>query len=544
MGRTSSGQQKGPDTSWARPTSRLSGTARSTAGVMALTTLSRLLGFVRQAVLNAVFGATGSADVLNAVFNIPNNLRKLLAEGALSSAFIPVLSQAIVERDDGKNTAPEGIVRRLLGFQYLILVPLLLASVVFARPIVEFVLDFPDAERQLLAVGLFRWFIHYTLLISLSAVIMGSLNSSNRFAVPAFTPILFSVSVILSLVFLSGQLGVYAMAVGVLGGGVAQILFQLPQFRSKGFSFLPMFSFNDHAFKLILGRWIPVVAASSIFAINQLVAFRFASGLENGSASALANAVIFWQLPQGIFAVSVTTVLFPKMSRQAGQNDHVGLRASASSGLRSIAALLIPSSVLLAVFGPEVIAMAFQRGEFTASDTARTAEVLVFYCVGMVGVSCYTFLQRFFYAIGDYRSPIYTATGILVANIALSLWLKETALGPAGLALANSIGFTVGSLVLTFIARSRLNGVNGRDIVSTVLKAIVAAIAGGSVIVGSKAIFGPWWLAGSSVRGVMLLLLVGTLALAGTVVAMMLLRVEAARSIARRFIHDNQNSED
>jgi putative peptidoglycan lipid II flippase len=502
---------------------------------MGLTTLSRLLGFVRQAVLNAIFGATGSADVLNAVFNIPNNLRKLLAEGALSSAFIPVLSQSIAEREAGQERSPEDIVRRLLGFQYIVLVPLLLASVLFARPIVEVVLNFPDPSRQALAVGLFRWFIHYILLISLSAVMMGSLNSSNRFAVPAFSPILFSISVILALLFLSGELGVYAMVVGVLGGGVAQIIFQRPQFRSAGFSFVPLFSFGDPTFRRILLRWIPVVAASSIFAVNQLIAFRFASGLSDGSSSALANAVIFWQLPQGIFAISVTTVLFPKMSRQAGQDDTDGLRASVSQGLRSISALLIPSSLLLGVFGPEVISMAFQRGEFDAADTLRTAQVLVFYCVGMVSVSCYTFLQRFFYATGDYRSPIYTAIGILIVNITLSLWLKETVLGPAGLALANSVGFTAGSMALTLIARGKLNGIRGRDIVSTVWKATVAAVLGGVVIVGSKAIFGTWWLAGSSIPGVLLLVAIGTVALGATGGLLLVLRVDAAKTIARRF---------
>ncbi len=517
---------------------RLGGTARSTAAVMGLTTLSRLLGFVRQAALNAIFGATGSADVLNAVFNIPNNLRKLLAEGALSSAFIPVLSQSIAAREVGQDGKPDDIVRRLIGFQYVVLVPLLIVSVLFARPIIEVVLDFPDPGRQALAVGLFRWFIHYTLLISLSAVMMGSLNSSNRFAVPAFAPILFSLSVILALLFLSHQLGVYAMVVGVIGGGLAQILFQLPQFRRAGFSFSPLFSFRDPAFRRILSRWVPVVAASSIFAINQLIAFRFASGLEDGSSSALANAVIFWQLPQGIFAVSVTTVLFPKMSRQAGQNDKAGLRASVNRGLRSISALLIPSSVLLAIFGPEVIAVAFQRGEFNASDTMRTAEVLVFYCVGMVGVSCYTFLQRFFYASSDYRNPIFTAAAILLLNVTFSLWLKETVLGPAGLALANSIGFTVGSLVLTLIARRKLNGIGGRDIVSTVWKATAAALVGGLIIAGSKAILGPWWLAGSSVRGVLLLAIVGGLALAVTGGLLLVLRVDAARTIARRFSHE------
>ena len=155
----------------------LSRSARSTALVMSITALSRVLGFVRQATVNAVFGASGTADVLNAVFNIPNNLRKLLAEGALSSAFIPVLSQASADAEAEEAGIPRQIVRNLLAFQYLVLVPVLVLSVIFAGPITRFILDFPEAGRQELAAELFRWFIHYTLLISVSAVLMGTLNS-------------------------------------------------------------------------------------------------------------------------------------------------------------------------------------------------------------------------------------------------------------------------------------------------------------------------------------------------------------------------------
>ena len=176
-----------------------------TVVVMVSTTISRLFGFVRIALIGAIFGASGTADVLNAVFTIPNNLRKLMAEGALSSAFIPVLSRSIVL--DKTGASARKIVRLIFSFQFIVLVPVLLACAVFAPRVVRLILDFKDPEKIELAGSLFRWMIHYLLLVSISAVLMGVINAHQSFLVPAITPILFSVAVISSVLLLHGFLG-------------------------------------------------------------------------------------------------------------------------------------------------------------------------------------------------------------------------------------------------------------------------------------------------------------------------------------------------
>jgi len=502
--------------------------------VMGATLLSRLLGFARQAVINAVFGASGSADVLNAVFNIPNNLRKLLAEGALSSAFIPVLSQSLANEDDCAAGVPQQVVRNLLSFQAVILVPLLVLSVVFARPITSFILDFPEMERQALAADLFRWFIHYTLLISISAVMMGSLNSSNRFAVPAFTPIVFSIFVIGSVLLLHRTLGIYSMAVGILAGGVGQMLFQTPQFLKSGFDFRPSFSFRNPTFRRILRQWLPVVASSSVFAINQQIALYFASGLEDGSSSALANAIVFWQLPLGIFGVSVTTVLFPRMSREAAGSDRDALRGTTAYGVRAIFALLIPSAVILGALSFEIIAVAFQRGEFTAVNTHMAGRVLIGYCVGMVGVGLFNFLQRSFYARGDYRTPALTALVVLTIDVALSLVLKETVLRVAGLAVANSVAFTTGALVLLFFSRRSLNGLDGTAIFTTVGKATAATVPALVVLLVFRQRWGLLWQSGSTLPNLGMLLAAGLLSAGIVVMLYWALRIEAVSILLKR----------
>ncbi|MFP4113211.1 MAG: murein biosynthesis integral membrane protein MurJ [Spirochaetales bacterium] len=520
----------------------LSRSARSTALVMGVTAVSRVLGFVRQATVNAVFGATGSADVLNAVFNIPNNLRKLLAEGALSSAFIPVLSQASARAEQSQtagetDAVPGQIVRNLLTFQYLVLIPVLILSVVFAGPITRFILDFPEPSRQELAADLFRWFIHYTLLISVSAVLMGTLNSRSLFGVPAVTPIVFSVAVISSILLLHDRIGLHSMSVGILVGGLAQIAMQTPQFKRLGFDFRPSFDFSNPYFRRIMRQWLPVVAASSVFAINQQVALFFASGLEDGSSSALANAVIFWQLPQGIFGISIMTVLFPRMSREAGENDHEALKHTLGFGVRGIVALLVPSAILLALLGREIVSVAFQRGAFELGDTLRTAEVLTAYCVGMAGVSVFTFLQRFFYSYGDYRTPTIAAVGVVAVDIALSLWLKETPLRVTGLAIANSVAFTLGAIALLARSGRVLSGVEIGPILATLGKTIVATIPSVVVVLLARMWLGAWWQAGSSVGAFGIIAVIGVLAAALLVGGFFVLRVEVATSLIRRRTH-------
>jgi putative peptidoglycan lipid II flippase len=297
-----------------------------TVVVMVSTAISRLFGFVRIALIGAIFGASGAADVLNAVFTIPNNLRKLMAEGALSSAFIPVLSRSIVQDTTGERARK--IVRLILTFQFVVLTPVLLACVVFSPQVVRTILDFQDPQKMALASGLFRWMIHYLLLVSVSAVFMGVINAHSGFFVPAITPILFSVAVISSVVLLHHALGPFAMAAGVLAGGLAQVVFQSPKMRSLGYSFAPAFDFGNSDFVKVMRLWLPVVATASVYTINEQIAIYFATGLEDGSASAMSNALVFWQLPFGIFSASITTVLFPRMSRQAGAGDAAGLAAT------------------------------------------------------------------------------------------------------------------------------------------------------------------------------------------------------------------------
>ncbi|MBN1835365.1 MAG: murein biosynthesis integral membrane protein MurJ [Spirochaetales bacterium] len=501
--------------------------------VMVCTMLSRVLGFVRIAVIGAIFGASGTADVWNAVFTIPNNLRKLMAEGALSSAFIPGLSASLVEDPSGEEA--RGLTRRIITLQLVILVPLVLGSILLARPIMHALLSFPEPQKMELSVDLFRWVFPYLILISVSAVIMGVLNSHNVFVLPALTPILFSICVIAATLLLYRRLGIFSMVVGVLVGGLAQVLFQLPAYLRRGYDLRLSFGFRQRVFLKVLRAWGPVLASASIFALTEQVAVLFASGLRDGSTSALSYALVFFQLPFGIFSISIVTVLFPRMSRQAARGDRGGLVDSVSYGLRFIMVLLVPAALLYLVMGREIIGLAMERYNFTSGDTVRTARVLSAYSIGLFSLGGFTFLQRFFYSSGDFRTPLVGALIVSALDIGFSLWLKETRLQVSGLAVANSIAFTAGLLFLTWRARRALGSLNGRMLARTASRVAVSMVPFVLFLWGYLRLTPGWWAPASSVRslvGVALGLAVG----AGIVLGMYwLLRVEMLRDVLKRW---------
>lgn len=479
----------------------------STFIVMFSTLISRLLGFARTAVITALFGATGQADIINVTFAFPNNLRKLLAEGALSSAFIPVISEAIVDEED-KPVRSKTLVRDLIGFQLLIIIPICFFSILFAQALIDHVLtQFSDPADVLLSSKLFRYFINYLLFISVSAVMIGVLNSHSRFFIPAITPIIFSVAVITSLLLFHRRLGVYAMAVGVLIGGAGQVAFQFPLFKKMGYTILPSFRFfSNPDFRRIMRQWLPVLATSSVFTLNQQVAFILASGLQTGSASALSYALVFWQLPFGIFSASITTVLFPKMSRQVSQDDLSGLRNSVQYGVRFLFVLLIPSAIVLGTLGKEIISVAIQRGMFSAEDTNLTAFVLTGYSYGLFSVGAFNFIQRYYYSSKQYLFPFYISVLVTAVDITLSLILKETSLRVAGLSIANSISFSLGFFFLLIHAYRQIGGLPLRLLGMTVVKVLTASIPVYAAILYMQSFTGEYWRYGSSWKSLGLLL--------------------------------------
>ncbi|HVP17465.1 MAG TPA: murein biosynthesis integral membrane protein MurJ [Spirochaetia bacterium] len=517
----------------ARPQTITQRSSLSAAIVMACTAGSRLFGYVRQALFSYYFGASGAADSLNAVFNIPNNLRKLFAEGALSSAFIPTLSSAIEE--DPSGVRPRRLASNLAGFLLIVLIPLVGLSIAFPGLFVETLLRFSDPGKVVVASQGMQWMFNYILLVSLSALVMAVLNSYGRFTVPALSPLLFTLATVLSIVFLNGRFGILSMGIGVLIGGVLQLAVQLPSFRRLGFSLRPDFRLANPDFTRTIQLWLPYLASASIPTITQFFAQLFARGLEDGSVSAIVNSVMFLQIPIGIFTASINTVLFPRMSRQATRADRDGLRESVSYGIESLIVLLVPSTVLLCLFGREIIAAALQRGHFTEPATLMAARALTGYAVGLVCMGVYTFLQRLFYSLKSFSVPLVSAAVVAVIDIALSLVLKETPLRVSGLAYANSIAFTAGVAMLGIVARRRLGGIGFARIAAALGKSLLGSIPMAAFLLAFLSWKPDLWVTGGSIRGVAWIAAAALVSVALTLAVYLVLKVPfLADVIARR----------
>ncbi len=325
-----------------------------------------------------------------------------------------------------------------------------------------------------------------------------------------------------------------AQGVGVLVGGILQLACQIPALRRLGYRFLPSFRFSNPDFRRTAGLWLPYLAAASIVAINQYIATIFATGLDKGSATAISTAIMFLQIPLGIFTASLTTVLFPRMSRQTADKDAEGLRHSMAYGTQFLIVLLVPATVLLCLFGKEIIAATVQRGKFTTDGTLLSSRVLTGYACGLLSMGLYTFFQKLFNSYRSFVIPVVSAAGIAAVDICFSLVLKETPLRVAGLAWANSIAFTGGMIFLAVLVRRRVGPIGSRALVVTCLKAVVGSIPMAVLLV----LFRLWkpdlWRRGGSLSATAVIVAVAAACVGVTIVMYLLLRVPFLADIFRR----------
>ncbi len=463
----------------------------ATLSVMGATLMTRIFGFVKFAVISNYLGGQGAADVVNAVFAIPNNLRKLMAEGALTTAFIPALSGQVVH---GHYNKAQRITQQVLALQYAILLPFIIITMIASPWVVRVFVQFSDTEKMILAGTLYKLFIPYVALVSISAIMVAVLNTHHRFLLGALSPLFFSLAIIGSIILLHDSIGVYSMAVGVLAGGFVQIAVLYPLFTKLGYNLLPIGGWRDPEFKDLVKKWLPALATSSVFAINQQVAMLLASRLSDGSSSALANAVVFFQLPFGVFSAAINTVFFPQMAQMAKLNDHKGLQESTLSGIHLLLIFLVPSGLLMALLSEPIIGVAFLRGAFTVGNVQLAAAVLVGFCVGMFFTAGYNFIQRYFYAQGWFRLPLFTAIFACSADIVISLLLISH-LGVVGLAYANSIAFFIALMVLLVLTKRTAAPLHFGQTFILLVKLAVAQTLGWAVYLINRHFFGvEWWM--------------------------------------------------
>jgi len=424
------------------------------------------------------FGASAVTDVFVAAFRIPNLLRDLFAEGALSSAFVPVFKEKLVK--EGNSEAFN--LARIVATAILLFVGAIVLLGILATPLIIYISanGFTEIPEKFdLTISLTRIMFVYLLLVSLSALVMGMLNSFGRFGIPAFSPVIFNLGVILTVVLLYSSLNVpiYAMAIGVLVGGVGQLAIQLPSLYRLGFRFKPVFDLLNEAMKKVIRLFTPMVLGLSASRINILVSTLLASFLMEGSLSFLNYSYRLMHFPLGVFAVALGTVALPNASEQAARGDLEGLNQTLNRTLGLNFFVILPSTFFLALFGPDLVSLIFEWGAFSAADTQSTALALLHYSYGLIGFAAVRLIVPIYYALQDSKLPMKVSIVTVAFNIALYFPLIEV-LEVAGLAAATSLaGLLNATLLLVFLPSRGLRPMFGRLFLNITRLGVAAFLA-------------------------------------------------------------------
>jgi putative peptidoglycan lipid II flippase len=460
---TSIGQAESTSSSLAEFYSTDNTNLLSAAGsITAATIISRVLAVGREMIMSGYFGAGYYTDAFNIAFRIPNLLRDLFAEGALSSAFVPTLVRRLTEK--GKEEAWL-LASRVTNALAIVLSAITLLFYFGARWFVFlFAGDLSSSPGKFeLTVQMTRIMSPFLLCVALAAAVMAMLNASGKFFVPAMAPSAFNICSILAGVFLSplmpglGLAPVVSMAIGALVGGASQFLIQVPSAYRLGFRFRPLVDFGDPGVRQIAMLMLPALVGLSATQVNIAVDTHLASHFGNGPVSYLNYAFRLIQLPIGLFAVAIATSSLAAVSFHAARN-HIGkLSRTVTSSLRLAACLTFPATVGLILFRHEVVALLYQRGKFLPADTELTSQALLFYSLALFAYSGVKILVPTFYALSDTKTPVRLSVATVGVKIGLN-FLFIGALGFLGLAFATAVASWF-NLVLLTRSFSRRTGV-------------------------------------------------------------------------------------
>jgi len=472
--------------------------ARAAGLVGGLTVISRITGLVRDIVVGYLFGAGLGADAFFVAYRIPNLLRRLVAEGAATAAFIPVLTGYLATRPRAEF---DRAARVLFSMMALVLTGLTIFGIVFAGPITSlFAPGFAAVPGKLeLTVSLTRIVFPYIFCIGMVAAVMGVLNALRDFWAPAMSPVVMNLVMIVATAPLAHWFGIYSLAIAVLLGGVAQMISQLPALRRHGIALMPAWEPGHPAVRRVGALMLPTVFGSAVYQINVLVSTMFASWLPTGSVAFLWYAERLFEFPLGVFAVALSTAALPSFATLA-KRDVGEFRDTVGFALRLVNLIALPAAIGLMLTAEPLTSVLFIRGRFTPEDAAQTAIAVRWYAVGLWSVASVRVLVPAFYALEDTRTPVVTAAVAFLANLCFVVLLIGPLPSPAepgfgqwmasltqsaslfdlrhgGLALSTSLAATVNLVLLAAFLSRRTGGFAWGPWLSSAVRTLVASAA-------------------------------------------------------------------
>jgi putative peptidoglycan lipid II flippase len=449
--------------------------ARSTAIFGAATGLSRVLGLVREVVAAYYFGTAGRINSFTVAFQIPNLVRALVADAALSSAFVPVFSELLEkgERKRAWRVASTLFWLMLLGLGALTALFILVAPVLIA----PFHADDPQ-----LAVGLSRVLFPIVALLGVSGIVVGILNSYDHFTVPALSPVFWNIAIVVGLAIgvpnahgIDAKLYVYAAS--ILVATFIQVFLPMPWLRGRDGRLQLVLDWRDPAVKHVFKLMVPVTLGLGLINVNAVIDTFFASRFIDPhiAPNAISRAFLLYMLPQGMFSVAIATVLFPALSRFATRRDFASFRDTVSSGLRQIAFLLVPAAVVSAVLAEPIVRLLYQHGHFRPAQTPVVAGALAAFSAGLVFNGAMLMLNRAFFSLQSNWIPTSVALGNLALNAVLDAIFYR--LGVWGIPLSTAVCNLAGTAALLVLFKRRLGRIDGAAIASSVVRICVAGAA-------------------------------------------------------------------
>jgi putative peptidoglycan lipid II flippase len=470
------------------------------AGIVSIAVFtSRITGLVREMVMAALFGAGKAYDAFSVGFRIPNLTRDLFAEGALSSAFVPVFTEYLSTRSKEQAAA----LARLVATALVVIVgSFCLLGVIFAPQLVELVAPGYAAvpDKFELAVTMTRIMFPFLLLVALAAQAMGILNACNQFGVPAMASTFFNIGSLVVGLGLGFYIGpkfgfapIYGMAWGVVFGGALQLFWQVPSLRKSGFRFHLAFNWSDPGLVRILRLMGPAILGNAAVQVNVMVNTNFASQIQDpvrgpdGPVSWLGYAFRFMQLPIGIFGVAIASATLPAISRSVALGNMEEFKKTLSRSIAMVFLLTVPSAIGLVVLRESIIGAIYQIGRFKQYDTEQTGLALACYAIGLAGYAATKVVNPAFYALDDARTPMIVSLVSIIINFSMaSTLIHGLGLRHYGLALSTSTVAIFSAVALFWLMRNRLGGLYGRSLRDSTVKIFLASLAMGAVVWASS----------------------------------------------------------
>jgi putative peptidoglycan lipid II flippase len=473
---------------------------------MFLTLVSRLLGIIKARVITTAFGATSTADVINVAYFLPNNLRKIFAEGAITSAFIPSLSS-----NTDKNFRNK-LLSLMLCFQLILFSIIILLFIFFSRPIFAFISDFNGSELEL-GASLLPYFIVFLAFISISNIFAAVLQTDKKFIPYGLAPLFFSITLIVFISLFSEKLDAMAMAYGVVLASFVQFIFTLICVYKRGYRVNIDVDFKNTEFRKILKTWAIVVSSALTTIFSQQFSTYLASTLSTGNATAFSNSMIFFSTPYGIINAGFITVVYPLLTDSFSNHDLKQFKKQLQYGIDGMINLFIPSTIIIMFLSKEYVAVLLQNGKFTYENTIVTASVTYYLVLGLTIIGLNSLLNRALIAKNRAKLSFVLIAIQAILDIILSFVLIKK-IGIIALPIANTISFFITLIIHSFVLS---DDINFKHTLYILIQTLIANIPMTLVLIFYKRLFPLWYVDGSNfiniIKAIILSLIIGGICL-------------------------------